>query len=78
MASLFTTSPSQVPPSINGTQGLYETFKYQSGICMTDPNLAITVPADVQRPTGARPSAGTVMITQLDMNYLISLPKFPN
>ena len=35
-------------------------------ISIWDINFVITVPADDLAPNGARPSAGTVMITSLD------------
>ena len=44
----------------------------------TGPNLVIIMPADALAPNGARPSAGTVLITKLDMSSckFISWPVF--
>ena len=36
-------------------------------IYMWDPNLVSTVPADGLAPNGARPSAGTMLITKFHM-----------
>ena len=38
-------------------------------ICVLDPYLVITVPADGLAPNGARPSAGTVLTIQSDMFF---------
>ena len=37
-----------------------------------DPNLVITVPADVLAPASARPSAGTVLTTKLGKTFHFS------
>ena len=39
-----------------------------SSVCIHDLNFVITVPVDVLAPNGARPSAGTVLITKSDMS----------
>ena len=36
-------------------------------VCIRDPNLVITVPADGLAPNGARPSTGTVLTTELQV-----------
>ena len=53
-----------------------------SSVYIRDPNLVITVPADVLSPNGARPSAGTALPEKLHMSsfkfcwLIIILPHF--
>ena len=58
-----------------GWFGCFYSDEYgKSYINRINPKTVITVPADVQAPNGARPSADTMLMTKLDMFFF--RPKF--
>ena len=48
-------------------------MKDPSPVFIRNLNFAITVSADGLAPNGARPSAGTVLATELDMIFQVSV-----